>query len=164
MKEKIIIKVKQIMAFNDQELNSLPYELALKCDKRTYFDYYCSLIKTKNIFVFSFFYSNDYNSKIIKIDLFFINFTIYFTVNALFFTDNTMHKIFEDKGKYQFMYQLPQIIYSSLISTLLNILLKLLALSESDILLLKSKKEEYLNLKEEDLNVKEENLKKKKKI
>jgi len=139
--KEIIIKVKEIMAFNDNELNDMEYKLALKYDNRTYLEYYCSLIKTKNNFIFSFFYNNDYNSKIIKIDLFFIGFTIDFTVNALFFNDNTMHKIYEDKGKFQFMYQLPQIIYSSIISIIFNTLLKLLALSENDILTLKSKKE-----------------------
>ena len=105
--------------------------------------------------IFSFFYNNDYNSKIVKIDLFFIGFIIYFTVNALFFNDNTMHKIYEEKGKYQILYQLPQIIYSSIISIIINILLKLLSLSESDILALKSKKEKKdIDKKEEDLNKK----------
>ena len=151
-KKEIIKEVKEIMEFNDQELNEASYETALKYDKRTYFQYYCSLIKTKNIFIFSFFYNMDYNSKIVKIDLFFIGFIIYFTVNALFFNDNTMHKIYEDKGKFQILYQLPQIVYSSLISMVLNILLKLLALSESDILLLKGKKtKKDLDKREEDL-------------
>ena len=141
------------MAYNDQELNDSTYELAIKYDKRTFCEYYCSLIKTKNIFIFSFIYSGDYNSKIIKIDLFFIGFIMFFTVNALFFNDDTMHKIHEDKGKYEILFQLPQIVYSSLISTVLDILLKILALSESDILELQSKKtKKNLNKKEEDLN------------
>ena len=76
-------------------------------------------------------------------------------MNALFFNDNTMHKIYEDKGKFQFIYQLPQIICSSIISIIFNTLLKLLALSEIDILILKSKKENKdINKKEEDLNKK----------
>ena len=62
---------------------------------------------------------------------------IYYTVNTLFFNNNTMHKIYEDKGKYHFIYQLPQIIYSSIISSVLNSLLKFLSLSENDILELK---------------------------
>ena len=143
------------MTFNDNELNDMEYKLALKYDNRTYSEYYYSLIKTKHSFIFSFFYNNDYDSKIIKIDLFFIGFVIYFTVNALFFNDNTMHKIYENKGKFQFMYQLPQIIYSSLISIVFNTLLKLLALSESNILTLKSKKENKdVDKKEEYLNKK----------
>ena len=128
------------MKFNDGELNNLSYNLALKYDKRTYTQYYMSLLKTKHIIFFSFFNNNDYNSRIIKIDLFFIGFILYYTINALFFNDETMHKIYEDKGTFNFVYQLPQIVYSSLISSVLNILLKLLALSEDDIINFKQNK------------------------
>ena len=48
-----------------------------------------------------------------------------------------MHKIYIDSGSYNLLYQIPQIIYSSLISAILNIILKLLALSEKNILELK---------------------------
>ena len=141
------------MAYNDQELNLLKYKSALKYDKRTYCDYYLSLIKAKHNLIFSFYYTNDYNSRIMKINLFFFGFVIYYTVNALFFNDDTMHKIYEDKGKFQFIYQLPQIIYSSIISSVLNSLLKLLALSENVILKFKkNKKIDELDKRKTDLN------------
>ena len=138
--KKILERIKRIMAFNENEMNQLPYKLAIIYDKRTFCEYYISLLKTKHILIFSFCYSNDYNSKIIKLDLFFFSFIIYYTVNALFFNDETMHKIYEDKGKFQFLYQLPQIIYSSIISSVLNTLLKLFALSEENIIELKNNK------------------------
>ena len=128
------------MDYNDEELNNLPYKLALKFDKRTYWEYYISLLKTKHIIIFTFCYNKDYNSKIIKIDLFFISFILSYTINALFYSDSTMHKIYEDQGSYNFVYQLPQIIYSSLISIILDVPLKLLALSEDNILDLKKEK------------------------
>ena len=118
------------------------YELALKIDKRNYFQYYFSLLKTRHILIFVF-YSNDYNSTIIKINLFFLSFAIYFLVNALFFDDKTMHKIYSTGGSYDFIYQIPKIIYSSLISTIINSLLKSLSLSELNILELK--KENNIN-------------------
>ena len=108
-------------------MNEFTYEQALKYDKRNYIQYYFSLLKTKYILIFSFYTSNDYNSKIIKIDLFFVGFINNFFVNALFFNDDTMHKILEDEGTFDFVYQLPKIIYSTLISTVLNTLLKILA-------------------------------------
>ena len=154
-KKEILQKTRQIMEYNAQEYNQLSYEKALKLDKRTFCEYYISLVKTKHDLIFSFYYNNDYNSRIIKIDLFFISFTIYYTVNALFFNDDTMHKIYEDKGKYHIIYQLPQIIYSTLTSAVLNILLKLLGLSESDILELKEKKKIIgLNKRNKELNSK----------
>ena len=61
--------------------------------------------------------SEDYNLMPIKIYLFFFSFGLFFTVNTLFFTDSTMHKINEDNGKFNFIYQIPQIIYSTLISS-----------------------------------------------
>ena len=137
-----------IMKLNIYELNNLSYNDALKKDKRNYIEYYISLLKTKHLIIFTFCLLNDYNSKFIKIDLFFFSFTIYFTINALFFNDNTMHKIYIDNGSYNFSYQIVQIIYSTIISTILNIILKYLALSESNILYIKiSKKSENLNEK-----------------
>ena len=129
------------MKFNDEELNSLSYKYALIYDKRTYCGYYISLIKTKNNLIYSFCYNKDYNSRIIKMDLFFIGFIINYSVNALFFNDDTMHKIYEDKGSFNYLYQLPQIIYSSLISFVLEEILNFLALSEGIILNFKENKE-----------------------
>ena len=60
-----------------------------------------------------------------------------YTINALFFNDETMHKIYIDQGSFNFIYQLPQIIYSSLISSKLSIPLELSALSEISIIELK---------------------------
>ena len=53
------------------ELNLFPYEKARQNDKRTYFQYYKSLILIKNIFIFAFYSYKDYNPYIIKICLFF---------------------------------------------------------------------------------------------
>ena len=102
-----------------------------------------------HLFVFTFYINlRDYNSQIIKIFLFFFIFYVHFTVNALFFNDDTMHKILVDKGKFNFIYQLPQIIYSTIISAFINVLIKFLALSEKTILVIKSlKKLEDLDLK-----------------
>ena len=147
---KEIKKIKETIKFNSQELNDLNYTLALRYDKRRYCEYYSSLIKTKHNLIFSFFYNDDYNSKIIKIDLFFISFVSDFAINALFFNDDTMHKIYEENGKFQFLYQLPQMIYSFLISYIFNIPLNILALSEDDILTLKNDKSDgNLNKKQQ---------------
>ena len=124
--------------YTDDEINSLPYELAKIYDKRTYCKYYISLIKTKHEIFFTFFYNYDYNAKIIKIDLFFINFSLNFTVNAVFFDDDTMHKIYENDGLFDLDYQLPIILYSFLISYILSTPLSFLALSNEPILKFKN--------------------------
>ena len=67
-----------------------------------------------------------------------------------------MHKLYEDEGKFNFIYQLPQILYSSLISIGLNTLLKLLALSQDGIIELKNLKDKK---NKGDINKKEVELK-----
>ena len=86
------------LEYNDSELNGLSYEDALDYDKRTYIKYYISVLKLKHALIFSFFQNNDYNSRIMKILLFFFSFSIELSINALFFNDDTMHKIYEDQG------------------------------------------------------------------
>ena len=123
---------------NDYELNSLSYLDALKYDKRTGCDYYCSLIKNKQLFAFTFCSYNDYNSGIIKKFIFFLSFALHYTINALFFDDKNMHQIYEDNGEFNFSYQLPKILISAVCSTvILRIMLQVLVLTDKSILQVK---------------------------
>ena len=73
----------------------------------------------------------------IKIYLFFFSFGLFFTVNALFFSDSTMHRIYEDQGTFNFIYQIPQILYSTIISAFFTMIIKHLALTDQEILNIK---------------------------
>ena len=130
---KIKIEKNENQKLNDYEMNSLSYENALKSDNRDYLTFYFSLLKNKQILIFTFCMKSDYNSTTIKIMLFLFSFSLYFTINALFFTDSTMHQIYIDHGAYNIVYQLPQIIYSTIISTILNLLISYLSLTEKSI-------------------------------
>ena len=125
---------------NDQELNTLEYENAIIYDKRTYFQYYWALLKKKQLILFTFLPANDYNLYSLKISLFLLSFSLYFTINGFFFDDKTMHKIHKENGKFNLLFQIPQILYSSVISIIINMLLKMLSLSENNILILKKEK------------------------
>ena len=57
-----------------------------------------------------------------------------------------MNKINKDHGKYNLLFQIPQIFYSTIISTIINIILKWLSLSEKQILHIKKEKY-YFNAK-----------------
>ena len=143
----------ETMEYINDELNELPYNLALQYDTRTFCQYYISLLRIKQTLIFSFYYNNDYNSNIIKIDLFFVGFSIFYTIEALFYNDDTIHNLYETKGSYGIENQLSKIIYSSIISMALNTLLKLLALSNDSIIKFKqSKNKEDINEKGEALN------------
>ena len=51
-----------------------------------------------------------------------------------------MHKIYKDEGKFNFIYQISQIIYSALISGVINAIIKRLSLSANDVIELKKEK------------------------
>ena len=128
----------------DYEINTIPYEEALEIDQRTNFEYYISLIKIKQIFIFTFFYTNkDYNSFIIKICLFFLYFQLNFLINTIFFNDSTIHKIYEDGGSFNFLYNIPNIIYSSIISSLIYAFIQKLTLTSKNILEIKHEKRKH---------------------
>ena len=138
-KTKIINNDKMKLTIN--EVNSLPYEIAQKYDKRNYFQIYISYLKVKQAIIYSFFINDDYNSKGIKISSFFINFATTITINTFFFDESTMHKIYEDEGKYNLSHQIKQIIFSTLITIIINTILNILAYSEKQIIKFKFNKE-----------------------
>ena len=136
----------KISDITDEEKNNLEYEIALIVDKRTYFQYYYSLLKKKQLILFAFCPNKDYNLTLIKISLLILSFSLFFTINGFFFTDSTMNKINKEHGKYNFLFQIPQMLYSTLISAVINIILKMLSLSQKQILIIKQEKN-YLNAK-----------------
>ena len=154
-KESMDIKnLKTLLKFNDYELNDLSYNIALIKDKRTFCKLYWSLIKTKHLLFFSFVNMNDYNSQIMKIFIFFFTFAMNLVISAMFYSDSTMHKIYTDEGSFDFIYQLPQMIYSFIISTILENLLNLLGLYEQDIIEFKNIKINHKNKRNVYLRIK----------
>ena len=132
----------------DYEYNWLSYKDALKYDKRSNCEYYVSLIKTKQLFIFTFCTINDYNSGIIKKFMFFLSFALHYTINALFFDDSNMHQIYKDEGKFNFEYQIGYIISSAIISTLvLRLILHFLVLTDKDILEVKLQENKIMALR-----------------
>ena len=138
-KQKKVLDLDHVnyQTLNIQELNNLQYEIAILIDKRTFFQYYVALIRKKQLIIFTFVPIDDYNLLTLKISSFLLQFSLFMTINALFFSDTTMHQIYTNNGDEDFKYHIPQIIYSSLISIVMNSLLRILSLSENDILSIK---------------------------
>ena len=150
--DNLNIKTKKNENYIDSELNSFPYEEAVKNDKRTFWEYYASLIKTKHILISAFFKA-DFNSNVIKISLFFYSFGLLYFTNSLFFTDATMHKIYEDGGIFNLAYSIPQICYSFIITAVINSLIRFLSLSDNEIIKIKQEKD-YEKAKEKSIQIK----------
>ena len=69
----------------------------------------------------------------------------------MFYSDETMHKINVDKVLFDFTYQLPIMVYSLLVSTVLKILINTLGLYEGDILSIKNSKIKNISVGQEVL-------------
>ena len=115
----------------------MDFSEALKYDQRNFIQYYISLLKYKNLLIYTFIECNDYNSQMIKIYCFIFSFAMNYSVSAIFYSDETMHKIYVDSGYFDIIYQLPQMLYSSVISFFLGFLIDFLSSYEDDILNIK---------------------------
>ena len=51
-------------------------------------------------------------------------------INVFFFSDDSMHRLYVDYGKYNFIQQIPQIIYSTALSQILDVFLCYLILTD----------------------------------
>ena len=135
--------------YYDYEINNIiSFDKAKKIDNREYSQLYLSLIKFNYIINYIFKANNDYNPIEIKICLFALILALYMFINTLFFNDGMMHRIYEDKGKFNFVYVLPQIIYSNIICSIFSLFLKIFGLSQKNILEIKNQKnKDNLNAK-----------------
>ena len=70
-----------------------------------------------------------------------------------------MHQIYEDEGSFNFIYQIPQILYSTIISTAVKMIVSFLSLTEKDFIKIKSKKSKKIALEEFNLILKRINKK-----
>ena len=127
-------KEKEKLNLNDFEINTLKYSYALSYDKRNFFHYYISLLKTKHPILFSFCPIKDYNLIIIKLCISCLSFSLYYSINYIFFNEKMIHKIYEDKGNYNFVYFFPKILIAFIISQILTIFLRFIFLSERNII------------------------------
>ena len=114
---------------DDFQLNELEYKKAVKFDKRTFFQIYWSIIKREHILIFLF-YFYDYNLYYIKFARCFFLICTDMVLNVFFFSDESMHKIYLDYGKYNFIQQIPQFIYTTIVSQLLQIFICYLSLTD----------------------------------
>ena len=140
-KNKINEEVKDAQKLDDLDLNNLVYEKAIELDKRKFGQIYWNKLKTKHLFIYTFFSCYDYNLVYIKISRFLFLICTSMAMNVIFFFDSSMHKIYLDYGKYNFIQQVPQIIYSSIVSLIIEILIGILSYTDKNIYEIRQLKE-----------------------
>ena len=125
----------QIYDYENDELNELPLDKALKLDKRPFCVYYGNILLYSHIITNVFFRFNDYNLFVIKFGLFFMTFPINLTMNIFFFTNKSMKlnyiKSLDDIST--FWSNIDNTVYSSILANTLLIILKLLCLTHNSV-------------------------------
>ena len=115
---------------DDFELNNLDYFDAKKLDKRSFLSTYWSILKREHKIIFTFFIWNDYNLYYIKFIRFIFLVCTDLALNVIFFSDESMHKIYINYGKYDFIQQIPQMVYIVAVSQLIEVFICYLSLTD----------------------------------
>lgn len=122
---------------DEYQMVELDYKSALKYDKRSFWKTYITYIKREHSFIFTFFVYSDLNLPYIKVSRFIFLLASDMAMNVFFFSDESMHKLFISYGEYDFVQQIPQILYSTIVSQILEIFLCYLSLTDKHIYQLK---------------------------
>ena len=139
---------------DDFELKEFEYDKVIQCDKRTFIQIYFSFLKREISLIFAFFICDDFNLNYIKIARFIFLITSHMALNVFFFSDESMHKLFLNYGKYNFIQQIPQIVYTTIVSQLIEVFLCYLSLTDKYIYKIKNlTKSNHNNNKNEILKV-----------
>ena len=125
-----IISKKLERKFDEYELDELEYEKAIFYDKRNFFKIYWNKLCREHIIIFTFFVCNDYNIINIKYARFVFLLATDMAINVFFFSDDSMYKIYLNYGKFNFIQQMPQIIYTTIISQIIEIFLCYMSLTD----------------------------------
>ena len=135
---KINQEVKKSQKLSDFELSELEYKEATKLDKRNLCETYWARLKREHLIIFTFFNYNDFNLVSVKISRFVFLVVGDMAFNVFFFTDDSMHKLYLNYGKYDFVQQVPQMVYSIFLSQIIEIFLCYLSMTDKYIYELKS--------------------------
>ena len=108
----------------------MEYEEAMEYDHRPFTSVYLSLLKREHLLIFSFCTRNDYNLTFVKFCRLFFLLATDMCLNVFFFFDETMHTMYLDYGKYNFIQNVPQIIYTTIVSQILDVFLCYLSLTD----------------------------------
>ena len=121
------------LELNEEELNSAEYSVACENDKRSFWRYYWSLLKLKQLFIFTFYTKTDHNLPIVKYALFILFLSFYFAFTALFFNDSIMRALYIYKGNTDAAVHIPNIVMSSICCLIMSFIVRFVTLSERDI-------------------------------
>jgi hypothetical protein len=120
-----IEKKESINYLIESELNELKYDYYRKIEVRKWYNIIWSNFKTNCDFLSTFIEFDCYKDlriSTIKIIIYLNSLVVSLVANAFFYHDDTMHKIYEENGKYNIVYKLPYIAISDIISIIVTLI------------------------------------------
>ena len=108
----------------------IEYNEAINLDKRTLLQLYYATLKREHLIIFTFIVCDDYNLFYIKLSRFLFLMASDMAFNAFFFSDDSMHKLYLNYGKYDFIQDIPQLVYSTIFSQLMEVFICFLSLTD----------------------------------
>ena len=107
-------------------LNNLPYDDAIKRDKRKFFNYLCQLIKEKQILA-NICYQKDFiNTRTIKLMIINFDLFLYFIINGIFYNENYVSEVYHIEKEETFFSFFGRSIYRFFYTTLVSIIIYIL--------------------------------------
>jgi len=131
--------------YADEELNDMNFDDAVENDHRNFLRIYWSLVKYDQLIIFTFFTKTDYNLRILKISLFLCSMGLFFVMSALFYDDDDISHVYKNGGVYDFLYEIPDTIFSTVCCFIINFIIEGLSLSHDKILELNEEKKSLKN-------------------
>ena len=131
--KKYIIGIETNKNLDNFELNELDFHKAIIYDNRTLIQIYWSILRREHPILFTFFSFVDYNLIYIKLARFIFLISTDMVMNVFFFSDESMHKLYINYGKYDLVQQIPQILYSTIITKFMEIIICYLSLTDQPI-------------------------------
>ena len=151
--QKKNVKIEEKYKYSNMELNEMEYLEAKEYDKRTCIEVYWSLLSREHLILFTFFSWDDYNIMTIKLSRFFFLVCTDMAMNVIFFTDENMHKIYKNYGKWDFVQNLQQAVYSLIISQIIQVFICYLTLTDKPVYQIKKNLFEKKNRNAEIFNI-----------
>ena len=151
--QKLNKKLSGKYQYSNMELNEMEYLEAKQYDKRAFGEVYWSLLSREHLILFTFFSCGDYNLMTIKLSRFFFLVCTDMAMNVFFFTDESMHKIYENKGEWDFAQNITQSVYSLIISQIIQVFICYLTLTDKHVFQIKKNFYEKKNKNAEIFNI-----------
>ena len=96
-----------------------------------------TLLLSHNL-LYTFFFNDKLNLKTVTLSLFFFSLSLDLVLNCLFYDDEDISHTFYIKGDFDFLFNLPQTIYSSIINLVLSFITQILTSIKNKLLFIKT--------------------------